>query len=322
MRLFLVAAACCLLILVVSPAQAQGYPAKTVRVVVGFAPAGPVDNLARLLSRKLSESLGQQFVVDNRPGASGMIGAENVARSLPDGYALLMVPSTHAVNPSLYRKKMAFDTEHDFTPVSLVAESPFVLVVPARLPVKTVAELIAYARRQGQPLNYASAGVGGLPHLAGELFKSTTGMEATHIPYKGAAPATVDLLAGQVSFMFNNMLSAIPNIRDGRLRALALTTARRSSALPDVPTMQELGFKDYEVSGWYALLGPSGMDPAVVSRLNVETKRILRDPEVVRGLQVDGVEAQGSTPQALAALIHRDIAKWAAVVKASGATAD
>lgn len=304
------------------PAWAQGYPNKPVRLVVGFAAAGPVDNLARLYSRKLSLSLGQQFVVDNRPGASGMIGAQSVAHANPDGYTLLMVPSTHAVNPSLYKKKMAFDTERDFQPISLVAEGPFVLVVPSALPVKSVAELVVYAKRRDKPLNYASAGVGGLPHLAGELFKSSAGIDATHIPYKGAAPATVDLLAGQVSFMFNNMLSALPNIRDGRLRALALTTAKRSPALPEVPTMQESGFKDYEVSGWYALLGPAGMDPIVVAKLNAEVNRIAREPDVIRSLQTDGVDAQGSTPQGLGELIHRDIAKWAAVVKASGATVD
>ncbi|HEY4373268.1 MAG TPA: tripartite tricarboxylate transporter substrate binding protein [Burkholderiales bacterium] len=302
--------------------HAQTYPEKPVRLVVGFAAGGPVDNLARLVSRRLSELLGQQFVVDNRAGASGMIGAQAVAHSAPDGYTLLMVPSTHAVNPSLYKSKMAFDTERDFTPVSLVAEGPFVLVVPAKLPVKSVAELVAYAKKQPQPLSYASAGVGGLPHLAAELFKTATGIQATHIPYKGAAPATVDLLAGQVSFMFDNMLSAIPSVRDARLRALAVTTAKRSAALPDVPTMQEAGFKDYEVSGWYALLGPAGMDAGVVNKLNSTVNRILREPDVIKKLQIDGVEAQGSTPQALEALIHRDIAKWAAVVKASGATAD
>lgn len=321
MKYFLAAAACGVAGLAAGVAQAQTYPAKPVRIVVGFAASGPVDNLSRLLAKELSESLGQQFIVDNKPGASSMIGAQHVARSEPDGYTLLMVASTHAVNPSLY-KKMAYDTERDFAPVSLVAESPFVLVVPAKLPVKTVPELIAYAKSQPKPLNYASAGVGGLPHLSAELFKTTTGIEATHIPYKGAAPATVDLLAGQVSFMFNNMLSALPNIRDGRLRALAVTTVERSSVLPDVPAIREFGFKDYDVSGWYGLLAPAGTSPQIVAKLNAEVSRILRDPEVIKVMQTSGVEAKSSTPQAFGARIHEEIGKWAAVVKASGATAE
>jgi tripartite-type tricarboxylate transporter receptor subunit TctC len=292
-----------------------------VRVVVGFPAGGPSDILARLVAQRLAEATGQQFVVDNRGGASGMIGAEQVAKAQPDGYTLLVVPATHAVNPSLY-KKIAFDTLRDFTPVSLVAEGPFILVVHPSLPVKSVQELIALARRRPGELNYASAGVGGLPHLAGELFKSTTGIRMNHIPYKGAAPATIDLVAGHVTIMFNNMLSAIPHVKGGRLRALAVTTAKRSSAVPEVPAIAEAGVKGYEVSGWYGVLAPAGLPADVLARLNGEVNRAMRQPEIVRRLAGEGVDAVGSTPEAFGARIASEMQKWSAVVKTSGATAD
>jgi tripartite-type tricarboxylate transporter receptor subunit TctC len=302
-------------------AQRSEYPAKPVRVVVGFPAGGPSDILARLVAQKLGDATGQQFVVDNRGGASGMIGAELVARAPADGYTLLVVPATHAVNPSLYRK-IAFDTVRDFTPVSLVAEGPFILVVHPSLPVRSVQELVALARRRPNELNYASAGVGGLPHLAGELFKSTAGVKMNHIPYKGAAPATIDLVAGHVTIMFNNMLSAIPHVRGGRLRALGVTTAKRSSAVPEVPTIMEAGVKGYEVSGWYGVLGPAGLPQDVLGRLNGEINRAMRQPDVVKRLASEGVDAGGSTPEAFGERIRREMAKWAAVVKASGASAD
>jgi tripartite-type tricarboxylate transporter receptor subunit TctC len=297
------------------------YPVRPVRVVVGFPAGGPSDILARLVAQKLGEATGQQFIVDNRGGASGMIGAELVAKAPPDGYTLLIVPATHAVNPSLYRK-VPFDTTRDFTPVSLVAEGPFMLVVHPSLPAKSVQELIALARRRPGELNYASAGVGGLPHLAGELFKSTTGIRMNHIPYKGAAPATIDLVAGHVTIMFNNMLSAVPHVKGGRLRALGVTTMKRSSAVPDVPTIAESGVKGYEVSGWYGVLGPAGLSAEVLDRLNGAVNRGMRQPEVVKRLAGEGVDAVGSTPEEFAARIRREMTKWSAVVKASGATAE
>jgi tripartite-type tricarboxylate transporter receptor subunit TctC len=311
----------------VTVAHAQGgaarvdYPVKAVRVVVGFPAGGPTDILARLVSQKLSDAFTQQFVVDNRGGASGMIGAEMVAKAPPDGYTLLVVPATHSVNPSLY-KKVPFDTLRDFTAVSLVAEGPFVLVVHPSVPAQSVQELIALARRHPGQLNYASAGVGGLPHLAGELFKSLTGVRMTHIPYKGAAPATIDLVAGHVTIMFNNMLSAAPHLKSGRLRALAVTTAKRSGALPQTPTVAESGVKGYEVSGWYGVLGPANLAPEVLNRLNMEINRVMREPEVVKRLAGEGVDALASTADEFAARIRRESAKWAAVVKASGATAE
>jgi tripartite-type tricarboxylate transporter receptor subunit TctC len=297
------------------------YPVRPVRVVVGFPAGGPSDILARLVAQKLGEATGQQFIVDNRGGASGMIGAELVAKAPPDGYTLLVVPATHAVNPSLYRK-LPFDTTRDFAPVSLVAEGPFILVVHPSLPAKSVQELIALARRRPGELNYASAGVGGLPHLAGELFKSTAGIRMNHIPYKGAAPATIDLVAGHVTIMFNNMLSAVPHVKGGRLRALGVTTMKRSSAVPDVPTIAEAGVKGYEVSGWYGVLGPAGLSADVLDRLNGAVNRGMRQPEVVKRLAGEGVDAVGSTPEDFGARIRREMTKWSAVVKASGATAE
>jgi len=231
------------------------------------------------------------------------------------------VPATHSVNPSLY-KKIAFDTQKDFTAVSLIAEGPFILVVHPSLPAKSVQELIALARRNPGQLNYASAGIGGLPHLAGELFKTTTGIRMNHIPYKGAAPATVDLVAGHVTIMFNNMLSALPQVKGGRLRALAVTTGKRSAAVPGIPTIAESGVKDYEVSGWYGVLAPAGLNAEALSRLNTETNRAMRQPDVIKRLSAEGVDAVASTPEEFAARIRREIEKWGAVVRASGATAE
>ena len=250
-----------------------------------------------------------------------MIGAELVAKAPPDGYTLLLVPATHSVNPSLYGK-MAFNTERDFTAVGLVAEGPFVLVVHPSMPVKSVKELIALARAKGGQLNYASAGVGGLPHLAGELFKSMTGVQMTHVPYKGAAPATVELVGGHVPIMFNNMLSAVPHVKAGRLRALAVTTARRSVALPEIPTIAESGVEGYDVSGWYGILAPAGLPPDILGRLNGAINHAVHQPDVVKQLAQEGIDAVSSTPDEFSARIRREITKWAAVVKASGATAN
>lgn len=322
MKRTLLAVSCNLLVLAPAAfAQQQAYPSKPVRIVVGNSASGPTDSVARLVAGKLGKVFGQQFIVDNRPGASGMIAAQAVARAEPDGYTLLMVPATHVVSPSVY-KDMKFDTERDFTPIDLVAEGAFVLVVPSTLPVQSVQELIAYAKRQPAPLNYGAAGIGGLPHLAGEMFKAAAGVNFTAIPYKGAAPATVDLLAGQVSFMFNNMLSALPNIHNGRLRPLAVTTRSRQPSLPDVPTMAEAGVKGYDVSGWYGLLGPAGMDRAIVARLNAEINKATKEPDFIEALQSNGLEAGGSTPEAFGQRIHDEIGKWAVVVKAAGITAN
>jgi tripartite-type tricarboxylate transporter receptor subunit TctC len=296
---------------------AEKYPSKPVRIVVGFAAAGPVDNLSRIIARRLSARLEQQFVVDNRPGASSMIGAQMVASSEPDGYTLLMVASTHAINPSLY-KKIAFNTEKDFTPISLIAENPFVLVVPSKLKVSTLADLISLARSDAKPINYASAGIGGLPHLSAELFKLEAGIEANHIPYKGAAPASVDLLAGHVSFMINNMQSALPYIKDGRLRALAVTSPERVSSIPNVPTFREIGYKGLQISGWYGLLAPAGLPLDIVQLLNRQVQLILKEKEVIAEIKSDGAEVIMSTPKEFSDRIRDDMIKWSVIIKSAG----
>jgi tripartite-type tricarboxylate transporter receptor subunit TctC len=293
---------------------AEKYPEKPVKIVVGFSPGGPVDNIARIISKRLSERLGQPFVVDNKPGASSMIAAQYVANAQPDGYTLLMVASTHAINPSLY-KNIAFDTAKDFTPIGFVAENAFVLVVPKDLKVNTLAELIGLAKNQTSPLNYASAGVGGLPHLAGELFKLEAGIVTNHIPYKGASPASVDLLAGHVSFMINNMQSALPYIKDGRLKALAITSSERISALPSVPTFKELGYKGLQFTGWYGLLGPAGMTPDIVKQLNVQISQILREQSITAQIHADGAEVKVASPKEFSDRINSDMMKWSEVIK-------
>ena len=290
------------------------YPSKPVRIVVGFSAGGPVDNISRILSKRLSEKLGQSFIVDNKPGASSMIAAQFVANAEPDGYTLLMVASTHAINPSLY-KNIAFDTAKDFTAITFVAENAFVLVVPKDLKVNSLTDLLVLAKSNSTPLNYASAGVGGLPHLAGELLKLEAGIDANHIPYKGASPASVDLLAGHVSFMVNNMQSALPYIKDGRLKALAVTSTERLSVLPKVPTFKELGYKGLQISGWYGLLGPAGMSPEIVKQLNSQITQILKEKEVIDQIRSDGAEVKVGSPKDFSDRINSDMIKWSEVVK-------
>ena len=301
-------------------AGAQNYPAKTVRMIVGYPPGGPTDLLARIVSQKLSESWGQQVIVDNRPGASGMIGAELTVRAAPDGYTLLMVPVTYAVTPSLY-PKMTYDAAKDLAPVAQVAAAPFILVVHPTLPVKTVKELITLARSRPGQLNYASASTGGMPHLAGELFNTMTGVKMVHIPYKGAAPATTDLLAGQVSLMFNNMLSAMPQVKNGRLRAIAVTSTKRSAAAPELPAIAET-VPGYEASGWYAALAPAATPRELIAKINNDMNRIMKMPDVTQRLAGDGVEAVGTTAEQFGLYLRSEIVKWGKVVKASGAKAD
>ncbi len=303
-----------------TPAFAQTYPAKTVRIIVGYPPGGPTDVIARTVAQKLTIALGQQVIVDNRPGASGMIGAEQVVKAAPDGYTLLTVPITYAVTPSVY-PKMPYDAEKDLAPVALVASSPFILVVHPTLPVKTVKELIALAKSRPGQINYASASTGGMPHLAGELFNMMTGVKLTHIPYKGAAPATVDLLAGQVSLMFNNMLSAMPLVKANKLRAVAVTSLKRSAAIPELPTIAET-VKGFEASGWYGAFAPAATPKDIIAKLNAEINKLMRLPDVAQRLAGDGVEAASMTPAEFGAYLHSEIAKWGKVVKISGTKVD
>jgi tripartite-type tricarboxylate transporter receptor subunit TctC len=299
-----------------SAAAAQTYPTKTVRMIVGYPPGGPTDVLARIVSQKLTQAWGQQVIVDNRPGASGMIGAEFTARAAPDGYTLLMVPVTYAVTPSLF-SKMTYDVEKDLAPVAQVAAAPFILVVHPTLPVKTVKDLITLARSRPGQLNFASASTGGMPHLAGELFNSMTGVKMVHIPYKGAAPATTDLLSGQITLMFNNMLSAMPQVKAGRLRAVAVTSLKRSAAAPELPTIAET-VPGYEANGWYGAFAPAATPKDLINRVNAEMNRIMKMPDVTQRLAGDGVEAVGTTPEQFGAYLKQEIAKWGKVVSDAG----
>ena len=307
-------------LLVASPAFAQTYPTKPVRVIVGYPPGGPTDLIARTFAQKLSESFGHQVIVDNRPGASGMIGAELVVKAPPDGYTLLTVPITFAVIPSVF-PKMPYDTEKDLAPVALIAAAPFILVVHPTLPVKTVKDLIVLAKSRPGQINYASASSGGMPHLAGELFNSMAGVKLVHIPYKGAAPATIDLLAGQVSLMFNNMLSAMPHVKSGKLRAIAVTSAKRSRAIPELPTIADT-VPGFEASGWYGAFAPAATPRDIIAKLNTEINRVMRLPDVAQRLAGDGVEAVSMTPAEFGSYLHQEMIKWGKVVKVSGATID
>jgi tripartite-type tricarboxylate transporter receptor subunit TctC len=302
--------------------SAQPYPTKPIRLVVPFPAGGTTDVLARAAAQKLTESLGQAVIVDNRPGAGGNIGAELVAKSPPDGYTLLMgTVGTHAINPSLY-PKMPYDHVRDFVPVILVAGVPNVLVINPALPVNSVQELIAYAKANPGKLNFASSGNGTSIHLSGELFKTMAGVQITHVPYKGSAPALQDLVGGQVQLMFDNLPSALALIKGGRLKALAVTSKERAPALPDVPTMAESGLPGFEASSWFGLLAPAGTPQSAIARLNAEIAKWLASPEAKEKLLAQGANAAGGTPEDFARHIAAETAKWQRVVKESGAKVD
>jgi len=311
-----------LLALVATAASAQTYPTKPIRLVVPFPPGGATDILARDVAQKLTEAWGQQVIVDNRPGAGGNIGSELVAKSAPDGYTLEMgTVGTHAINASLYAK-MPYDHVKDFVPVILVAGVPNVLVVNPAVPANSVAELIAYAKANPGKLNFASSGNGTSIHLSGELFKFMAGVQMTHVPYKGSAPALQDLIGGQVQLMFDNLPPSLPQIKAGKLRALAVTSLARAPALPDVPTMAEAGLPGYEASSWFGVLAPAGTPPAIVTKLNAEIAKWLATPEAKEKLSKQGANAAGGTPEDFAKHIAAETAKWAKVVKDSGAKID
>ena len=295
------------------------FPTKPIRIVVPFPPGGTTAILARAAAQKMTEAWKEQAVVDNRPGAGGNIGAELVARSPADGYTLLMgTVGTHAINASLYAK-MPYDHVKDFAPVILVAAVPNVLVVHPSLPVHSVAELIAYAKANPGKLNFASSGSGTSIHLAGELFKVMAGVQMTHVPYKGSAPAIADLVGGQVQLMFDNLPSALAQIKAGKLRALAVTSAQRAAALPDAPTIAESGLPGYEASSWFGLLAPAGTPADVVAKINGEIARWLASPEAKEKLSSQGAIAAGGTPEDFARHIAAETAKWQRVVRESGA---
>ena len=305
-----------------SLACAQTYPAKPVRFVIGFSPGGPSDILTRLVGTKLSEGLGQPFVFDNRPGAGGNIAGEITAKSPPDGYTILMGNnSILATNQSLY-KNMGFDPVRDLEPVALIAAQPNILVVHPSVPVKSVKELIALARARPNELNYASSGSGAAAHLSAELFKSMTHTQMVHVPYKGAAPALTDVLAGHCQLMFATSLSVQPYIKSGRLRPLAVTTAKRARGNPELPTVAEAGVPGFEANTWHGIVAPARTPQAIVSRLNAEVNKVLHMPNVRDRIEGLGGEILGGTPQEFAAYVKAEIPKWAKVVKDSGARAE
>jgi len=299
--------------------MAQQYPARAVRIVVPSAPGGGTDITARILAPKLSEQLGQQFVVENRAGAGTMIGGEVVARAAPDGYTLLMGISTLAINPATY-KKVPYDALRDFAPISHVVSLPNVLVTHPSLPVKTVKELIAFSRARPGELYYASAGVGTSPHLSMELFLLMGGMKMVHVPYKGSGPGIIDIVAGHVSVMTPSILGGIPHIKSGRLRGLGVTSTKRAGGVPDIPTIAEAGLPGYEAVQWFGLLAPAATPREIVSRLHAETVRALQSAEVRNRLSADGADPVGSTPEEFAALLRGETAKWAKVVRQAGIT--
>ena len=314
-------ALCVAALLAAASTGAQDYPARPVRMVVPYAPGGPVDIVARITANKLTESLGQQFVVDNRAGAGGNIALEVVARSTPDGYTLLVgANGTNAINPSLY-KNMPVDPGRDLAPISMVASSAMILVVHPSLPVSNVKELIALARARPGAVTYASSGSGSTAHLSGELFKSMARIDLLHVPYKGAAPALTDLVGGQVQAMITGVSSTLPYVKAGRLKALGVSSEKRQPLLPDVPSIAEQ-LPGYEVNTWYGVFAPAGAPRPLIDRLNRTLVQIFGMPDARARLAAVGADAHTNTPDQFAQSIARERAKWAKIVKESGARAD
>ena len=306
-------------------AQAQApaaFPKQPLTLVVPFTAGGPTDAMARVLALKLGERLGQQVVVDNKGGAGGSIAAEHVAKAQPDGYTLFFgTTGTMAINPSLY-SKLRYDPIKDFAPVSLMATTMNVLVVNPQVPANNLADLIKLAKAKPAELSFGSAGNGSSNHLSGELFRSSAGIQINHVPYKGSAPALVDLLGGRLTMMFDTVAQQTQNIATGKVRALAVTGPKRSPLLPQVPTAQEAGLKDFDVTIWFGVLAPAGTPAPVIERLNREIVAVMSSDEMKKKMQADGAEAKPTTPAEFTALIRGDLAKWTPVVKASGATVD
>ena len=297
------------------PLFAQNYPSRPIRMIVPFSPGGATDVPARIVAQRLSEALGQQVVIDNRPGAGSMLGAEVVAKTNPDGYTLLLTATTHVISASLY-KKVPYDAVRDFAPVMLVGSGPNVLAIHPSLPAKSVRELIALAKAQPNKIDYASSGNGSAQHLFGALFLSMANIRMTHIPYKGSAPATTDLISGQVSVGFPGIALALPHTKAGRLRSLAVTSEKRSKAMPDVPSLAEAGVPGYAATLWSGLLAPKGTPPEVIQRLHDEIAKILRQPDVENTFLATGTDVTITTPDQFGQFLKAEYDKWANVVKA------
>ena len=312
------------MVIMVTVAAAQPYPRKAIRIVVPFPPGGGTDVMARVIAQKLNESWQQAVIIDNRPGASGIVGSELVAKSAADGYTLLVQGTQHAINLSLY-KKMPFDTLRDFAAVAYIASAPFLLVVHPSVPANSVGELIAYIKAKPGGLNYGSSGLGGGAHLAGEIFKTAAGVQLQHIAYKGGAPALVDLLGGQVPMVFDPIPTSITHVRGGKIKALAITSTKRSTLMPELATVAESGFATlagFDVVAWFGLYAPAAMPKEIATKLNVEVNRILRLPEVREKFAGLGAESNPMTTDQFERHLRAEIAKFAKAIKDSGATAE
>jgi tripartite-type tricarboxylate transporter receptor subunit TctC len=304
---------------VATPAYAAaggGYPTRTIRIVDAFPPGGGSDFVVRTLAPKFTETFGQQVIVDNRGGANGIIGNEHVVRSAPDGYTLLIVTGSYAANPSVY--KLPYDPINDITILGQVAATSFLLVVHPSLPAKSVKELVALARAKPGAINFGSTGTGGSTHLVMEYFKLAAQVDLTHIPYKGTGPAVSDLVGGQIQVMIAATAPVMPHVKSGRLRALAVTAPKRIAGAPDLPTVLESGVPDYDVTSWYAIVGPRGLPGELVARWNAELQRVVQLPDVRERFAANGMEAVSGPPEAFAAMLKRDVARWAQVVKRAG----
>ena len=303
-------------------AQAQAWPTKPIRYIVIFAPGGTTDILARMIAPKLSDALGQPVIVENRPGAGGNVGSEMLAKAAPDGYTIGSgTVSSHAINATLY-SKLPYDPDKDFSPITMLATLPNMLVVHPSLGVNNVAELIALLKANPNKYSFGSAGNGTSQHMSGEMFKTMTGTAMQHIPYKGSGPMIPDLLAGTIGMSFENITTAYPPVKQGRLKALAVTTSKRSFVAPDVPTMQEAGLAGYDITSWQALFAPAGVPKEIIARLHAETAKALKAPDVAKRLEDLGLDAGGMLPEELAALIRIDIPRLGKVVRDSGAKVD
>lgn len=321
MSLFPVKSMAALALLTPAAASAQSYPSKQLRMVVAFPPGGPIDIVARMITPKLAEAMGQSVIVDNRGGAGGTIGVDNVAKSPPDGYSMVLSSTALGIYPHVY-PKLPFDVQRDVAPVTLVSTTPEIMVVHPSLPVKTVKELIALAKARPGQINAASTGNGGLPHLVLELFKAETGTQIVHIPYGGAAPATTNTLGGHTQMMIADLPVLLPHVQSGRLRGLAITVAKRSSLLPDLPTMSEQGIAKVDASNWYGIFVPGKTPREVIDRLNAGLNKALADKDLRERLVSRGADPVPGTPEQLAAVLKNDYNKWGPIVKAAGVKLD
>jgi tripartite-type tricarboxylate transporter receptor subunit TctC len=311
MKTFLVAALLAPLV-----AFGQTYPSKPVRVVVPFAPGGGSDFTGRLIAQKLSERIGTQFIVENKPGAGGNLGASEVVKAAPDGYTLLIISASYTVNPSVY--KLAFDPVNDITPIIQISGGPYVVAVHPSVPAKTLAEFVALAKKQPEKLAYGSSGNGSIMHVASEYFLDSAKIKVLHVPYKGTGPALQDTIGGQVQLVFGAIPATLPHVKSGRLRALAVTTAKRVAAAPDLPTVAESGYPGYEVTNWHGLVGPKALPKEVVERLNREINAIIQSEDMKKHMETEGLEPAGGSPARFGEILKSEAARWAKVVQQAG----